>query len=854
MLHLEVHMPGQDRPSGRELKEYIIANVDRAVEENWITVFYQPVIRTYTGEICGMEALARWMDPQYGMISPIDFIGTLEEARLIYKIDSFMINRICEDYARVIKEDDVNIGTVSFNLSRLDFTLCDIHKVIESAIKKYKVPREALRVEITESMMETDSSILHEAIDRFWKRGFRVWMDDFGSGYSSLNVLKDYHFDTLKIDMVFLRSFDTRSREIIRSVVDMAKRLGVHTLAEGVETAEQLEFLKGIGCEKAQGYYIGRPMPFKECYSYIEDSGLVVESAGKRQYYHDIGRVNVLSATPLNIAADDAELLESNEGQVPLAIVEFTGDRIHYLFANESYSETLSKIVGTVADAEKEFESGVNNIKERFSAMFYKAKESGDVVSADFVLGNRLCYAKVRTIAGYPGGNAYLVIMQDISGDTASVKNAKLLDALKSMCYIYENIVSLNLDTGYSEAIYQPNQTKARYHKRPAKEELRQYAREEIYPEDREAYLDFTDLDTMEERLAKTTVGYCSMPFRTRRSDGAYQWVLYSLIGKGDPKDRQVLVCARKLPQITVDRLNKEYGGKSLSSEATEDGANISPEELWENFINNADTPFFWKGTDRRFIGVSRSFLDYFGITSEMVAGRTNEELGFYLNPENAKKGDESVLKRGESIYLSPDTCICKGEIRSVLFSRMPIHQNGRIVGIMGYFVDITQTPVQVEEVNHVDTLDKETGALNFVGLVESLMKYQENYLQEKRDFVMILFSLSNADRYRKTFGSQWLNRLFNKVGKVLKEFNGSKGIIGRINSECFVVVKRSESDEDVRDYVSKAAEEVEKITENDGVSCTPFLASGLGRYSAQGSLQSMFMNAQEELLRGTDN
>ena len=87
---------------------------------------------------------------------------------------------------------------------------------------------------------------MHDVIDRFWERGFRVWMDDFGSGYSSLNVLKDYHFDTLKIDMVFLRNFDARSREIVKSVVDMAKRIGVHTLAEGVETAEHFEFLKNI--------------------------------------------------------------------------------------------------------------------------------------------------------------------------------------------------------------------------------------------------------------------------------------------------------------------------------------------------------------------------------------------------------------------------------------------------------------------------------------------------------------------------------------------------------------------------------------------------------------------------------
>ena len=223
--------------SAEELKQYIIDHIYQAVEEGWIQAYYQPVARTITGEICGMEALARWIDPVYGLLAPYEFIGVLEEAMLIHKLDGCIIRRICEDYREAVREKEP-VVTVSFNLSRLDFRLCDMHEVVERAIRENKVPRDALRVEITESMTENDEERMHDVIDRFWERGFRVWMDDFGSGYSSLNVLKDYHFDTLKIDMVFLRNFDARSREIVKSVVDMAKRIGVHTLAEGVETEE----------------------------------------------------------------------------------------------------------------------------------------------------------------------------------------------------------------------------------------------------------------------------------------------------------------------------------------------------------------------------------------------------------------------------------------------------------------------------------------------------------------------------------------------------------------------------------------------------------------------------------------
>ena len=207
--------------TAEELRAYVADNIERAIEKDFIRVFYQPVVRTLTGEVCGVEALARWDDPDYGLLSPDIFIGALEEARKIHLLDGCIIRKICEDYQGDLPANEHFI-TVSFNLSRLDFQLCDIHALIEEEIEKNDVPRDALRIEITESMMENNEGRMHDVIDRFWERGLRVWMDDFGSGFSSLNVLKDYRFDTLKIDMIFLRNFDVRSQEIVKSIVDRA--------------------------------------------------------------------------------------------------------------------------------------------------------------------------------------------------------------------------------------------------------------------------------------------------------------------------------------------------------------------------------------------------------------------------------------------------------------------------------------------------------------------------------------------------------------------------------------------------------------------------------------------------------
>jgi diguanylate cyclase (GGDEF)-like protein len=264
-----------DEMSSRErLKMYLITHIDEAIENEHIKVFFQPVIDVKTNKLCGFEALARWMDPVHGMISPLDFIGVLEEAHLIHKLDVFVLKKVCEQYR---KEADLGhkCVPVSFNLSRLDFKLSEIYKEVKRFTDMYNVPHEMLHIEITESVLEDDDGgYIKEQIKRFQDEKFEVWMDDFGSGYSSLNMLKDYDFDFTKIDMVFLRNFTEKSKVVIQSMVEMAKRLHLGTLAEGVETQEHLEFLKAIGCDRVQGYYFSKPLPYDEVMKVLEEKGI----------------------------------------------------------------------------------------------------------------------------------------------------------------------------------------------------------------------------------------------------------------------------------------------------------------------------------------------------------------------------------------------------------------------------------------------------------------------------------------------------------------------------------------------------------------------------------------------------
>ena len=260
-------------------KQYIVNNIDTAIQNGYIKVFYQPVVNTADGTICGLEALARWQDPNYGLLPPGAFIEILEEYRQIYKLDLCMVEAVCKDYCESA-ESGKPFVPVSLNFSRLDFELCDIVGNLCEIVEKYNVPKDFIDVEVTESALTDQQDFLPNALKNLRAYGYKVWLDDFGSGYSSLNVLKDYHFDVLKIDMKFLRGFDSneKTRPILENIVDLTKQLNMLSLTEGVETKEQFDFLANIGCNRAQGYLFSKPVPLEELRKKIDAGELRISN------------------------------------------------------------------------------------------------------------------------------------------------------------------------------------------------------------------------------------------------------------------------------------------------------------------------------------------------------------------------------------------------------------------------------------------------------------------------------------------------------------------------------------------------------------------------------------------------
>ena len=241
------------------LEREVVAGIESALREDRIELFLQPKCNIRTGKIVGAEALARWRHPERGIVAPGEFIPLIERNGLVRSLDL----RVWEKTAAWIRgliDEGVQPVPVSVNVSRADIYLVDVAAELHALVERYGIAPSLIEVEITESAYSERPDRIVAAFDALAERGFTVLMDDFGSGYSSLNMLKDINVDVLKIDMRFLDREDRRSKDIMESVIRMARWLDLPVIAEGVETREQVNFLLDVGCSYAQGYYYARPM------------------------------------------------------------------------------------------------------------------------------------------------------------------------------------------------------------------------------------------------------------------------------------------------------------------------------------------------------------------------------------------------------------------------------------------------------------------------------------------------------------------------------------------------------------------------------------------------------------------
>lgn len=243
----------------KKMKLYV--DLEKAIEQNQLTVYYQPQVRLNNGGIAGVEALVRWMHPVKGIILPQYFIPFAEENGLISSIGEYVLRIACTQN-KCWQDKGYKAFNVSVNFNAMQFQQPDFVDIVTEILDDTGMNGTWLSLEITESIAASDINMVIDTIKKLKKMGITVSLDDFGAGYSSLNYLKNLPIDEIKLDKTFMPDIakESRDKEIIKSVISLAHKLGITVTAEGVETIEQLNFLKKYNCDNVQGYLISKPV------------------------------------------------------------------------------------------------------------------------------------------------------------------------------------------------------------------------------------------------------------------------------------------------------------------------------------------------------------------------------------------------------------------------------------------------------------------------------------------------------------------------------------------------------------------------------------------------------------------
>ncbi len=446
---MAVNYYSQELNDDEEKKQYIIENIDRAIAEKWIKVYYQAIIRVSNDRVCDEEALSRWIDPVRGFLSPADFIPALEESKLIYKLDLFVVEQVI---AKLKKMAEVGMYMIpqSVNLSRSDFDSCDIVEEIRRRVDDAGIDRSLITIEITESVIGSDFDFMKKQVKRFQELGFQVWMDDFGSGYSSLDVLQSIHFDLIKLDMRFMQQFNSSDecRIILTELVKMAIGLGVETICEGVEKAEQVEFLKEIGCTKAQGFLYNKPIPFETILEMYESGkDIRLENPEETEYYGTLGRINLYDMAVIAGEGDDS--FRRFFDTLPMAIMEVNGGKAYFSRCNKSYRDFSERIFGVdVTDWEFDASdpSGSSNV---FLGAVLRCAEDGNRAIIDEPIDEKTTiHTFIRRVAVNPisGTSAVAVAVLAILEKDADT-GASFADVTWALSSDYINLYYVDIET-----------------------------------------------------------------------------------------------------------------------------------------------------------------------------------------------------------------------------------------------------------------------------------------------------------------------------------------------------------------------------------------------------------------------
>lgn len=742
---------------------------------------------------------------------------------------------------RTMEDSGMPVLPISVNLSSADFDQVDPLDVVERVVRKYRLPRSYIRIEITESALVKNGKKLQREIDRFRKAGYQCWMDDFGSGYSSFNVLQNFHFDELKIDMAFLRNFNDQSRKIIKSIVLMAKSLGVHTLAEGAETQEQVDFLRSVGCEKIQGYFYGRPMKYDDLRVHCRDKNLREETRQEEFAYDKLGLINVLTGAP-----------------VALCAVNDKSMRI--LYENDAYKKVLEDVsVSDLRQANANLAADDLPMHKKFRTFVDKAVDSMKKESMTYVDNGKYLRVNMEIVARTNQISVGRLALYNITFDDKFKETKRYDEIFRNAILFYDGIYYVHMDTGVLEVLETINPLLKAGDRIPyARQLIACYAARFIHRDDQERFMQYADAKRLYEIAKASKRSEANNVFRVKQKDGNYRWKEFDAIVLYKSQSKDLLLCLR---DATMERLREReekvpeffesfgYVPRNETRDYNQQNSQIFINNALQSFLDFSGIKFFWKDKNRRFKGASNAFLNYYGLKLEDILGKTDEDMGWHINEGPYKDDEWAVLRHGRVKRHVIGHCIVKGVPHTIAASKFPIYDGNEIVGLAGYFNDVDKGLWRQEQQVKIGLTDPDTGLFGFRGMMMTGLQYADNYRLHGEDFCAIMLDVPDFDATVRMYGPQIRKKLLKRIQKALDTFDVQKRALGHIgeggNFLCFVKGQDAKS---IHKYLIQLAKNIHEITKIDGYDCTLYLRYSTAWCSESKNLDGMLHLLMERL------
>ncbi len=519
-------------------EQKLIREMKDAIGNEEFEVYFQPQVNYFTGELSGAEALVRWNHPTKGLIQPDKFIPIFERNGAIRQLDEFVLHKIC-GLMRQWMDEGIKVSPISVNVSRKDIYNPLLCSRIRKIISFYGISPEMLHIEITESAYIEDSEQIIRVVEQFKSDGFTVEMDDFGTGYSSLNFLKDVPVDTVKLDMRFIsRGNSSRGGNILSSVVRMAHSMNMEVIAEGVETRQQADYLKSIGCKLMQGYFFAQPMLSDKFRKMLKSNSSLAHHSAE-----DVSEAkNVMDF--LDSSVQSTLLFNSFIGGA--AIVEFDGEKLELIRANDRYFKIMKTDSDSFFnDCEIHFSDISDETRQNFIDLLFETVKTGEEVECEIgrreTPGKKLLWLhlRARCLSSNRNNHVIYLLIEDITEQKLiKRKNDKLIESYSAIANnIPGGMVTVVNDGKRNTINFNPRAAKMLgYSEREFASALDENIFSFIHPDD------VSRVKAFFRGMSKTKSGDFDLSFRYMRKNG--DWLRVQLIGERMVSGDKILVSA----------------------------------------------------------------------------------------------------------------------------------------------------------------------------------------------------------------------------------------------------------------------------------------------------------------------